>query len=235
MAIHYGLVKNPFTEDPDDYVGRVQPIGVADIDDVIERMILLKGATAVRAEVLSFIEDFHTAILSLLEDGFFVNTGAAIYHLTVQGSFDGHDDTFDPQRHRLMARLRAGRLLKRHLRRKARLVKKRLPKAQPFPQRYSDVMSDTINETLTPGGIGKLVGSRLKFDPDDPEQGVFFLSAAGDETRAEHFVENHPRRLIFAVPQLAPGAYTLEVRARQRNSSTLRSTPLGHELTVPTP
>jgi hypothetical protein len=47
------------------------------------------------------------------------------------------------------------------------------------PQNYHDIPSETRNNTLTPGGVARLTGVNLKFAPDDPEQGVFFLAEDG--------------------------------------------------------
>jgi hypothetical protein len=62
--------------------------------------------------------------------------------------------------------------------------------------------------------MGQLVGHRLKFDSQDPAQGIFFRAAAGGETRVAVVGQNVPTGLIFMIPaELDAGDYTLEVRA----------------------
>jgi hypothetical protein len=187
----------------------------------------------VRADVLSFIEDLNRAIESLLLDGLNVCTPSANYRVSIRGHFEGPQDSFDPERHQLVARISPGADLKTALKGPIKVSKRPAVPHGPIPLTYTDVLSDTRNQLLTPGGIGQLTGYRLKFDRQDPEQGVFFLATDGGETRAQHFVENRPRRLVFAVPELPPGQYRLEVRAYPRNSSKLNSNPLEETLTVP--
>jgi len=71
------------------------------------------------------------------------------------------------------------------------------------------------NSVLTPGGMGQLVGHRFKFDPADPEQGVFFVAPDGSSsTRVSLMGKNMPGELMFLVPDtLVAGDYLLVVRA----------------------
>lgn len=81
---------------------------------------------------------------------------------------------------------------------------------------YLDTNSGQTNTTLTPGGMGHVVGHRLKFDPADPSQGIF-LSQVGngdDPVRVDIVGKNNPSELMFLVPAtLTAGEYTLSVRA----------------------
>jgi hypothetical protein len=80
--------------------------------------------------------------------------------------------------------------------------------------------------------MGRLVGSRLKVDPDDPEQGIFFIAEDGRATRVEVIAKNVYSELIFLVPaNLSPGTYRLQVRALF-NQSDLRAGHLGQKLTI---
>ncbi len=88
---------------------------------------------------------------------------------------------------------------------------------------------------LTPGGMGRLYGARLKFDPSDPRQGIFFIAADKTETRAGCAAENVPQQLIFLIPPLLAGTYTLEVRNLAEDSLALRRGSLGYALTVTAP
>jgi hypothetical protein len=77
-----------------------------------------------------------------------------------------------------------------------------------------DLDSNTWDSTVTPGGLGRLNGHRLKFDQADPQQGVFLVTANGTENRVELLAKHTPKELIFRVPAgLASGDYRLEVRA----------------------
>jgi hypothetical protein len=74
-------------------------------------------------------------------------------------------------------------------------------------------VSDTVNETLTPGGVLQLRGSRLKFLPAEPGNGVFLTNEQGMERQLTVVAENKPARIIVMLPaDLAEGTYRVEVR-----------------------
>ncbi len=59
------------------------------------------------------------------------------------------------------------------------------------------------------------------------------MGAGRREVRVEEVVRNKPRELIFRVPSLAPGAYTLEVRSVVRGGRDLRRGQLEAVLATP--
>ena len=68
MPIYYALFENNLTSDPDDYMAMVQPIGAADLDAIIERMIQ-QGSTVTKADTVSVLEDYFTTIENMLLEG----------------------------------------------------------------------------------------------------------------------------------------------------------------------
>lgn len=79
---------------------------------------------------------------------------------------------------------------------------------------YTDTNSRERNGLVTSGGMGELAGHRLKFDPTDENQGIYFVAEDGSATKVDVVGLNKPAALMFIVPDtLAPGDYTLEVRA----------------------
>lgn len=70
-----------------------------------------------------------------------------------------------------------------------------------------------VNSAAAGEMIG-LRGSRLKFDHEDPEQGVFFVTAEGEAARCEVVTREGSRLVDCKVPTLAAGEYRLQVRTR---------------------
>lgn len=100
-------------------------------------------------------------------------------------------------------------------------------------QEFKDVASSDKNTTLTPGGVGQLSGSRLKFDETDALQGIFFVAANGTEYKAATLVRHKPAELIFMVPAGLPkGAYSVEVRTIFSGNKEMRTGLLPDTLTV---
>ncbi len=233
MNIHYLLYPNKLTEDPGDYIARVRVAGAADLDKVIDRMINQEGSIAVRADVLSTMEDFFHAVEDLLVEGYTVRTPVANFRLGVKGTFDGAGDSFDPKRHRIVAKANIGLRLRKAVPPRIEMAKGHGSLYIPRPEEYSDAASGSVNDILTPGGIGKVRGNLLRFDPADPLQGVFFRDTnGGGETRVEACGEVLPGSLHLIVPGLAAGSYKLVVRTLLNCDGEIHSGMLKEVLTV---
>jgi hypothetical protein len=86
---------------------------------------------------------------------------------------------------------------------------------------------------VTPGNIGELTGSRLRYDPAAADEGIFFVPAAGGaETKVDFVQLNKPASQVFMVPALVAGEYKLEVRARVGGAIQFRTGTLAATLTV---
>ncbi len=98
---------------------------------------------------------------------------------------------------------------------------------------YIDLNTGERNGILTSGGMGQLVGHRLKIDPADATQGIFFVPATGAAIKVEIVGRNKPADLMLMVPTgVVAGNYTLEVRATVNQSSDVRTGRLNATLTV---
>lgn len=230
MPIHYSLFENNLTSDPDDYMALVQSIGTADLAMIIERMIQ-QGSTVTKADTLGVLEDYFTAVESLVLEGMSVTTPIANFSASIKGVFNSRTDSFDASRHQIRATVNPGRRLRNAMGR-ARASKQEAVKPAPNPLEYVDIASNMRNTTVTSGGMGQVVGHRLKFDAADENQGVFFIAADGTATRVTTIGRNMPADLMFMVPAgLAAGEYTLEVRAVFA-ADDLRTGALAAALTV---
>jgi len=230
VNIQYTLVENRLTEDPDTFVARVRPRGTADLDYIIKH-IVKKGSTVVAADILSVLEDYHEVVETLLQEGMNVVTPTANYRTSIRGLFDGRADGFDPSRHRVVVRLSPGVRLRRAMHNGLQVGRVYQYMPHPMLLDFVDVVSGARNSTVTPGGHGKLFGRLLRFDAEDPEQGVFFVAVDDSATRVEVVPENMPGKLIFLNPSLAAGAYRLQVRAAL-NGEEVRIGTLAEVLTV---
>jgi hypothetical protein len=230
MPVDYVLQQNNLKNDGT-YMATVRPRLTLDLDDVISGICRLE-TTVGEADVRSVLTTLFAVIEHEVLLGNSVCTPVANFGVSIRGVFADPDDLYDPTRHQIMARVRPGRRYRRTVRERAEVFRLEDLRIHPNPLVFFDVTSETKNGTLTPGGMGALSGRRLKFEPDDPAQGVFFLTGNGGTTRVEHVAENRPNKLIFAVPALAAGEYSLEVRARTHESKKVRGGLLEDKLTV---
>jgi len=148
--------------------------------------------------------------------------------------FNGATDKFDQTRHSLDVGANPGSRVRKTVRDNGSVVKDEAVKPAPNPIELRDIGSDTTNDQLTPGNIGQLSGSRLKYNPDNPDEGVYFLPVGvGGETKVTTVQKNKPAQVVFLIPAgLVRGQYHLEVRARISGGTELRTGRLDAVLTV---
>lgn len=232
MPLEYYLKENHITSDDDDYMAiSINPESYS-IEDVYDYMTR-EGSTVTRAEALAGFEEVTRAILNLVQQGHSVVTPLVNIRPGISGVFEDEEDTFDPDRHEVRIHVTPGLRLREtteEIPTEKVEPRERLPKLT----HYYDKSTETQDAQITPGGGARIVGSLLKFDEEDPDQGIFFVNTSdGAETRVEDTIlRNKPSELIFINPELDPGTYRVEVRAILHNTSDIRYGMLREELTV---
>jgi hypothetical protein len=229
--IKYVIHENNLPTLPGAHTAQVQPTYIADLDDIVER-IVGHGTTVARSDLYSALEDFFTAIEEFLQAGVFVRTPLACFRVSLAGTFTDTEDAFDPARHQVLPRIIPATRLRKALRDHSEVAKQRTIRPRPVPTKFVDVNTGSLDDVVTPGGAARLVGYDLKFDPADATQGVFFIAADNSETRAEVLIRNMPRELAFLNPALPAGVYRLQVRAPFSDAGDLRTGDLEAKLTV---
>ncbi|MDR8394299.1 DUF4469 domain-containing protein [Aliifodinibius sp. S!AR15-10] len=231
MSISYSIQENHLTDNPNDYVARVQDQLSRDIEDIVDIMTG-RGSTVTKAEAFSVLEEFEAAVVKTLQQGHSVNTPLFRINASISGTFDAPSDSFDPQRHNVKMNVNPGIRIK-NIAEDVTVEKIAADRREPVLRRYHDGGSGTTNETLSPSHTGRLVGELLKIDPGDQEQGVFLIGPDEAETRVNEYNHNMPSKLGFRVPEgLESGEYTMEVRAKLHNTNELRVGTLNASLTV---
>ena len=102
---------------------------------------------------------------------------------------------------------------------------------RPIPERLENSVSRVMLRSIHPMELVYVIGKNLEFDHENAEEGVFFVSAKGKETRATSYGRGHAGQLSVVVPTLAPGAWTVQVRAT-REPMGLQVGTLASEVTV---
>ncbi len=230
MPLKYALFENHLTSDPNDYMAVVQELQSKSQNDIIDLMIG-RGSTVTKAEALSVMEEYASAIEQLLKDGYAINTPLFNLSPSVKGIFGSADEPFNPNTHRVQINISTGTRLRSI---GSSVVTERIKGSspRPDPEYLYDLGSDSRNESLTPGNIAQIRGSRLKFEESDPQQGIFLIAADGTETRVNTVSRNKPAQLDFLVPNLNAGEYRLEVRAILYKGKELRKGAVSLLLTV---
>ncbi len=122
-------------------------------------------------------------------------------------------DNFDSTRHQIIPSVSPGKRLRTYFKSQISATKIESVNKIPNLREFIDHFSGLKNGTVTPGNIGSITGHRLKIDPENSKQGIFFIAKNGSETKIVTLSFNRPSMLSFLIPlSLQKGEYSLEVR-----------------------
>jgi hypothetical protein len=229
-TLKYYLTENLLTPDPSDYRARVELSRTYTMEEVKAEM-LKRGTSLTMTDINAVLTLLDQVLSELIAEGLPFKLSLCKGAPSISGIFDSPDDAFDSKRHQVKYKLQPGALVLEALK-KIKTEKTVADKKMPHIGQFKDVNSQTADHFISPGGIGELQGSLLKFDANDPEQGIRFVAEDGSETRVSTVVLNKPSKLIFMIPPLAAGEYELVLRVKFKDSKQLRQAILHKRLTV---
>jgi hypothetical protein len=212
MAIAYALYENYLTDEPDDYTARAVADSTVDKDEMIDE-IIRRDSTVGKVDLMSVLELYEEVIILNLLRGRNVSTPLCNFRSSVKGVFVGDQDVFDKDRHDVSATAYPGTRV-RIAYKNASVVKVDPRITQPVVKSFIDTTTKQRNESVTVLGLGQLTGSRLKFNQEDAAQGVYFVASDGTETRVQNVAYNKPGEVIFHIPELTAGDYTIKLRTK---------------------
>lgn len=231
MAIKFYLQPNAITPDPNDQIARVSTPATLTEDDIIKEC-LRRGTTLTEPDLRATLNLLFTVMTDVVADGNSIVTRLANIRPGISGVFTSATDTFDSSRHSKRATLSAGTMLYDKM--QAAKVEK-IASGIPAPdlQEFLNVKSGTTNDMLTPGSIGQLVGSELKFNPENAEEGIYLTHEAGTETKVTELAIRTEGKLLFTIPAgLATGGYQIEVRKGYGKTASIRTGVLHKQLQI---
>ncbi|WP_024465839.1 DNA-binding domain-containing protein [Treponema pedis] len=221
--LKYCLRENLLTAKPDDYMAQVTDSQVFTLEDIIDRMVR-RGTTVTRTDLVAIMQLYTEECSFIVEEGGTLNTPLINTSMSITGVFDGADDSFDKKRHAVSLNISAGTALKTALG-KTKAVKTETAGTEPYITAVTDKLTGD-SETVKIGSVMEILGSRLKFDDKDTEQGVFAVSGTS-AVRCASVVENKPARLIVLLDATVPaGEFTLEVRTKLTSNGSKKSKSL---------
>lgn len=214
MSIEYYLLNNPLSDEPDQQVARVHARGKKNLNDIVT-LIVERGSTLGEPDIYGVLTELGHVIVKLLKDGNSVWLPFACFKSSIKGTFTNHIDGFDPSRHTLRPIVGQGPLLKDLYGGNALHVEKiDNPLKAPEIKNFVDMTTGERNRAITPGGMGTVLGKRLKFNPENESEGVYFVAVGtNEETKVSFIGTNTANRLVFMIPAgIVAGDYVLQVR-----------------------
>jgi len=230
--VKYALKENTLGEDSKGCLAIVNALGVATLDDVIGHMIA-EGTGLTRPQAMAYFEKLSQSVEYFIGLGFTVSTPLFRTRTTISGTFENKYDSFDASRHQINVKTISGVRMSK-LEKGLSAVKTKLNRLFPSPEILTDASTETDNSRITPAGVAVLRGSLLKFDPQDVQQGIFFIAADNptEEIRVENYATIRSNEVNFQIPALEPKDYILVVKSSYYGWSTVRKGELDCTLSV---
>ena len=110
-----------------------------------------RGSTLTRPDILAVLARTDT-IIDRLQAGYRVNTRLVNFGLSIQGTFNGTDDSFEPYRHTLNITTTATTVAPQTLRTGAQMKKGEAQIVMPNPEAYFDFGSQNANRLSMQSG-----------------------------------------------------------------------------------
>lgn len=230
--LKYCLIKNLLQGNKTDFIAHVSSPENKNLDDVINAMIG-EGSGLTRPQAMAYFEKLTQTIVQFVSEGHSVRTPLFCARPTITGLFHNKEDYFDVNQHEVKIRMSAGNRF-RKLSSTIPLEKVEVNSQLPHINTFIDVASEQTNSLATAGSIAKIFGAKLKFDPTDLSQGVFFMSVNNPTmvSRAMTYSKITPKEVNFNIPKLESGEYILKVCAEARNKESLNSGKLNSFITI---
>ena len=154
--IRYRVTVSKLIAHPTGFTARVTSVRAVELEEIAAEIARL-GTAVSEPDVLNVIRHYNDVSARMLLKGETVNTPAVHFRTSIQGAWLNESDSFDAERHRVVAQVSAGPLLKKAMR-------EALPErwdggtAVPRPTSYIDTYTGVQNGVMTPGQVGQVIG-----------------------------------------------------------------------------
>jgi hypothetical protein len=225
-SIKASLYLNPLTNDPNDYLARVNSERSLSTREICHAAVTRGGASSTTDVMEYNVDMFLKEMTYQLSDGFSVNTGYFTAGVLIKGVFNSPDETFDPNKHSVLFQFNQGAILRNG----ASNIDVEITGVARTGCKITevvDVKSGSVNDAITPNRNLLIKGQKLKIVGDHADVGVLFIKeSTGDVVKVSpsDIVYNKPSELIIIMPDLSPGTYQLQVTT-QFSTRTLLKEP----------
>ncbi len=184
MAVNYYLRQNKLGKDGKTYMANVISRGTFEHDYIIEVM-LTRGSTVTRADILSVLSDYHDTIESFLQNGYNVKTPLANFSSSIRGIFNDYGEYYQEGRHKIYPVINPGKRLLRFYRERMKAHIVRPNQNIPRLNSFTDIVSGSKSKWITPGSMAEITGSLLKIDKESDTSGIFFINQKHERIKVD--------------------------------------------------
>lgn len=225
MALTIRTMRNHLGTSDKPYYALASVSELVECEAFIDRMA--SGRTTIsKTDIIAVFQLAREELGRLLAEGCYVKTPLGAALPVAKGAFREADDPFLPRSagsgHELRIDFRIDPSIEREALASIRCVRDRAgDRRAPKPLAAVTLPSGERGEAAA-GGLLKVSGARMKFDPANQALGLFFKGGDGRETRASVYAQALPSTLIAVVPLgLTEGDYRLVVRTVSKGGELL--------------
>ena len=198
------------------YVAKAKVTQRLDKSHLIEKISY--GCTLTQTDILAVLASLESVVVEYLVLGCSIDLGFVYLFFSIQGTFDTLDERFRKEKHRICINAKLSSALSEAVREKSNPIRKDQVSKNPRPRELSKVSGKLEKKAIEPGNMLRLYGSRLYFDMEDKEAGVFFTSDKGKSFRAKEYGQVKDTCIILKIPdEIKSGIHIVEVRSRSKS------------------
>jgi hypothetical protein len=203
------------------YVARAKAEAPLNIEEICAAAKSRGGFTGSYEDLVEHAHIFINETIYQLLDGFSVQLGGFFsLHTRVAGTYSGGHDHIGSEN--LSVSFRALRHLKELLL-KVSVENEGVAGDGAYIDEITDVHTDSLNSALTPGGMLRISGSKIKIEGGSADVGLWFVSQDAGNPRTkvtENLGLNKAAEVMALIPPLAAGTYKLEIVTNFAGGST---------------
>jgi hypothetical protein len=217
MSLKISIRKNTLPACPSPFIVRSDSSEMVEFDKFVA--IMAQGRTTLsKTEILACMQLYMEELEKQLVEGRTVKTPTGSFFLCAAGSLESVDDAFLPRDpssgHEVRLHHRPERSFEESILSRLEIVREeKVDLAVPRIMTVLTAGDDPLS-ALLPGGMIQVKGSRLRFDPKEARQGVFFIAQSGAEERSPFCPMIQPGVVLASLPASLPvGTYAVALRA----------------------
>jgi hypothetical protein len=202
-----------------------------DFDEILQFMAM---DTALEMEDMRLaVERLKKALVFYLAKGDSVETPLGTIAAHVRGIANGSPVTPEISRAGMKLRFRPDRALFREVQSNLAIsVEEQMDPKRPRIVSVWNVEDPAAEDQMSTGQLLHISGSRLGFDIEAEDEGLFFVNGDEAGNRVSVYSRHGTRIIDCKVPEVPPGEYALQLRSRPGKGSELRTGTYSNTVTV---
>jgi hypothetical protein len=204
------------------YIARSKAEAPLSIEQICASAKNRGGFTGQYEDLVTHVHAFINEMIYQLLDGFSAQIGSYFsLHTKIGGTYNRETDPIDPEKITVSFRMLSGL---KELLAKIAVQNEGVAGDGAYIDEISDIHSGALNSVITPGGMVRILGHKIKIEGSDPAVGVWFVNQAGGvRTKvSENLGLNRSSEVIVLVPVLAAGTYKVEIVTHYSHGTLLK-------------